>query len=402
MTLDTLPLPPATEPAEPAEPAAPAGPSARPVVTPREAWRKAKLPVLLGVLFLLIGFLYAVTADRARVGRLDPDATEAQGALALATILREHGVEVVRVDAPTGAADTTVFVPAPDLTHELRPGALRSARLARSLVVAEPSEVPLELMDVDVSAGGPPMEDEVVDPGCAHPDAAAAGDALMGGVPLASGESSTVCYADRGDAFFVELTDGARRITVLGSGSFMTNQHLDDDGNAALAMRLLTRHPRLEWVYPRTSERSYGDRPASIFDLLPHRVVVLAAQLLVVVLLLALWRARRLGPVVVEPLPVVVRAAEAVEGRARLYEGAHARGQAATALQAGLRDRLVRVLGLTPDASPETMVAAITARTGRDAVSVGTLLYGPPPADDESLVRLAADLDQLDNEVRAL
>ena len=39
-------------------------------------------------------------------------------------------------------------------------------------------------------------------------------------------EIATACYADRGDATFVDMEDGGRRVTLLGSGSFMTNEHL--------------------------------------------------------------------------------------------------------------------------------------------------------------------------------
>jgi hypothetical protein len=212
---------------------------------------------------------------------------------------------------------------------------------------------------------------------------------------------ATGCYPLGRLASFVEVSRDGRRVTLLGSGSFMTNDRLGDAGNAALALRLLTRHPTLEWVYPRAAPPA-GEEGRSLTSLLPHRLYVLLAELGVAALLVALWRGRRLGPVVVEPLPVVVRAAEAVEGRARLYESAAARGRAADALRAGLRDRLVRALGLAPDAPRETLVAAVTARAARDAAAVDTLLYGPPPADDEALVRLAADLDRLDTEVRAL
>ena len=47
------------------------------------------------------------------------------------------------------------------------------------------------------------------------------------------------------------------------------------------------------------------------------------------------WRGRRFGPLVVENLPVVVRAGETREGRARLYQRSSARLRAADALRIG-------------------------------------------------------------------
>jgi hypothetical protein len=101
--------------------------------------------------------------------------------------------------------------------------------------------------------------------------------------------------------------------------------------------------------------------------------------------------------VVAEPLPVVVRAAEAVEGRSRLYRAARARGTAADALRAGTRDRVVRRLGLSVDTGRAGVVDAVSWRTGRDPAEVDALLYGAAPGEDAALVRLADDLSALEH-----
>ena len=106
-------------------------------------------------------------------------------------------------------------------------------------------------------------------------------------------------------------------------------------------------------------------------------------QLFVALVVLALWRARRLGAVVTEPLPVVVRAAEAVEGRSRLYQASRSRGTAGEALRAGARDRLARRLGLGPETSRQGMVAAVAALPRPTPPPLPPLLYvAPPPTND--------------------
>jgi hypothetical protein len=100
--------------------------------------------------------------------------------------------------------------------------------------------------------------------------------------------------------------------------------------------------------------------------------------------------------VVTEPLPVVVRAAEAVEGRSRLYRAAGARGPAAEALRAATVDRLVRRVGAAPGGDPGGLVALVVERTGDDPATVHALLYGGAPEDDAALVRLADDLHVLE------
>ena len=120
----------------------------------------------------------------------------------------------------------------------------------------------------------------------------------------------------------------------------------------------------------------------------------MAVQLAIVVVLLALWRMRRLGPLVTEPLPVVVRACETVEGHGRLYRSRRARDRAAAALRGAALGRIVTRLGL-----PRQELAS---RTGRDSGEIRAVLFGPVPADEAALVRLAADLDALEGQVLTL
>ena len=97
------------------------------------------------------------------------------------------------------------------------------------------------------------------------------------------------------------------------------------------------------WLLPGAD--AAGSGPASVWDLFPDGAYRAFWWLVAVGVLVVLWRARRLGGVVAEPLPVVVRAAEVVEGHGRLYRRAGARDRAAAALRAAGRDRLAARLG---------------------------------------------------------
>ena len=187
---------------------------------------------------------------------------------------------------------------------------------------------------------------------------------------------------------------------LLGDGTPLTNDRLDERGNAALALGLLGERPGgVLWLVPRPG-RPVQDE-TSLTDLLPDGLLLGAVQLLVALAVLALWRARRLGRVVTEPLPVVVRAAEAVEGRSRLYRAAGARGPAAEALRAATAERLARRLGAPAGVDPAGLVALVVDRTGDDPAVVQALLYGGAPADDAALVRLADDLHALETALQS-
>jgi hypothetical protein len=111
-----------------------------------------------------------------------------------------------------------------------------------------------------------------------------------------------------------------------------------------------------------------------------------------------IWRGRRLGPLVAEKLPVVVRSNETMEGRARLYERARAREHALDALRIGTIGRLATVCGLPRRASVDEVIDAVVGLTGRDEVEVTALLLERVPSSDAELVRLSDDLLALETE----
>lgn len=370
----------------------------------RTLWRRFRV-----VVFVLLGILVVATAiglaqTRGVGGRLDPRSVDSVGSRALATLLDERGVRVDRRTDPAGlAADpsggTVVLVGFPDLLGDDALGPLGEMAVG-TLVLVSPGDDVLGIAAAGVERSGT-IPVRTRSPGCSEPGANAAGDAVIGGATYTTAEG-TSCY--RGDgadgALVTGRTRGGAELVVLGTGLPLTNEQLADEGNAALALNLLGGDgsaSELRWLVP--SPGGAADEDGSLSSILPDWVGPALLQLLFAGLLLALWRGRRLGPPVTEPLPVVVRAAEAVEGRARLYRRAQARDKAAEALRSGALARLVPRLGIEPGAGgeppPEAVVAAVATRSGRPDAEVHAVLFGPPPTDDAGLVRLAETLDSM-------
>lgn len=364
--------------------------------TGRALWQRARGPLIALLVLLLASVGYAALRSTRSAGTLDPRSYAPDGARAAATLLSGRGVQVQVVgDLPAlqaavqGAAGT-VLVPEPaDLTDD-ELGQL--GRLRAPVVVVGAGAAQLGALGVPVSAEA--VDVVVRRPACELAAATAAGTALTGGEAYLAepGIDSVGCYATGGQA--TVLTLPGRGLTLVGAPDPLTNDRLGQDGNAALTLGLLGGARRVLWLLPDPG-RALPSGQRSVRDLLPAGVLLGALQLVVAVVLLALWRARRLGRVVAEPLPVVVRAAEAVEARGRLYRAAGARGTAAGALRAGARDRLARRLGLPPEPDRTALVVTLAERLGRDPQEVDALLYGAPPADDAALVRLAGALDRL-------
>jgi hypothetical protein len=118
-------------------------------------------------------------------------------------------------------------------------------------------------------------------------------------------------------------------------------------------------------------------------------------MLIVLGLIVALWRGRRLGPVVVEPLPVVVRSAELVEGHGRLYERGRAGAEVAAALREGARTRLAARFGLPSTATSAQVAYAVELHSHISAAALVPPRDEPPPTV-VTLVALAAELDELE------
>jgi Domain of unknown function (DUF4350) len=363
----------------------------------RRTWRWVALALI--VITAVATVTAWLTAPRAG-GRMDPTATSADGAHALVSLLRDQGVDVVVADTAEDArraarADTLLLIAQTAyLIDDDQLSSLAAAPGDRLLI--EPTSNTREALAPQVrSATSAGFGGE---PDCDLREAQRAGT-----VNLGAGESFRATWVDRpvtrcyGGAL-VRYRSVAGTVTVVGASGFMTNSGLLHEGNAALAMNLAGGRPRLVWYAPQRFEVEHVGA-ATIFDLIPDRVTWIFWQLWLVVGLVALWKARRLGPLVAEQLPVVVRASETVEGRGRLYRSRRARDRAAAALRTATLQRLGPRLGLSSQTTPSALAGAVAARAGGDPAAVHHTLYGPAPTTDADLVALANALDDIERQV---
>lgn len=405
------PIAPPTQPAQAPSPYATLDP-ASPVLgdgtttrsRARSRWRAARGPVAVVLVLVLVGLLAAVLKPRTSTVAYAPDNPTGAGGRALAEILRGQGVDVDFVQASAaavaqaGPGDTLLVVG----TFTLNGDQVRAlAATEADLVLVDPEHADLQefsdgaIRTADGATTGPSEAD------CTDPDAQAAERIASGGSGLIASSADVVtCFPtdDGTAAAYAVLDDGRRRLTVLDDAGLLTNERLGDDGNAALMLRALGHNEHLVWYIPTWTDTG-EPVPAGSGRLLPAWTGPLTAQLLLVVVALALWRGRALGRIVTEPLPVTVRAAETTLGRGRLYRRSRSRGHAAAALRAGTARRAAARLGLPRSAGAADVIDALARATGHSTEQVAGLLYGPPPIDDAGLLQLARQLDKLESEV---
>lgn len=372
------------------------------VVAPplRQRLRGARWVVLALLVIVGLALLTTYLTTPTPGGRMEATSTSADGARALVTLVREQGVDVVEapdiaaVEAAAGPDTLIVVVQTYFLVDEdiLQ----RLAALPGNRLVVQPISRTREALAPEIERSGSTTYGDDA-PGCDLREATRAGTVQFGisdAYEAAGDVAVTRCYGGA----LVRYTDDGRVITVVGSADFMTNGGLLKQGNAALAMNLVGTNPRVIWYAPQHLEGE-SDGAASIFDLIPDRVNWIVWQFGLVVVLLAFWKGRRVGPLVAEKIPVVVRASETVEGLGRLYRSTRSRDRAADALRTATLQRMVPRLGLGRGADSTAIVQSVAERCGLPPQQVAHTLFGPPPADDSHLVNLARELDNLERQV---
>lgn len=367
---------------------------------------------------------------------LEPGSAAPVGSRELAGRLAAGNVTVDRVgDSPRAvdtarAGGTTVLVTAPDFVRPGMLGALLSLPVGDRVVLVDPSPAVLDAQGLPVRRTGSRFTTGVRGSGCPLPGPAA----TLGSAYAVDGGSR--CF----DGGLVRLPGvGRPEVLVVGAADVFRNDRQAEHRNAALAGALVGDHARLVWLslhrpetepeptgqvpppppaptedrptgtaspssepFPSGSAGGGGDQradsnspPNPLWAAFPPWVWAIVAQALLAAVLFALWRARRLGTPVAEPLPVVVPAAETVRGRARLYHRAHARGVALAALRTGALRRLAPLLdGVGPDDRMAT-VARLAEGSGWETERVWAVLYGPEPETDDELRTAVDDLDEL-------
>ncbi|RWZ68551.1 DUF4350 domain-containing protein [Labedella populi] len=380
------------------------------VITPRvrTRLRRALFWIVMAAFGLLVvAVVYSLAgAGSPAAPPLDPTSANPDGGKAVAEVLAAEGVDVVTAYSATeaiGALDAvadggaTLFVV--DNVY-LDPARLEDLRAsAARVVVVAPSFQTLQELSPDVRLAGSATGDGV-DAECGDAVMARAERATVENTYRIDGDASG-CFPVGDDRFGVVSVPGEIPVTIVGSPAVFANGSVTEHGNAALALGLLGQATDLVWYVPGLADVE-ADAPPTIGELTPGWVVPSLLLVLVATIAAGIWRGRRFGPLVVEPLPVTVRAGETMEGRARLYQRTSARTRALDALRIGSVERIASLLALSRHADVDAVAAAAASLTGRTGAEVRAVLVEAVPRSDADLVALSDALTTLETQIRTL
>lgn len=378
------------------------------VLTPtaRRLLRRSLFWIVIATIILLLALVSVAISDSTKsaesLSATNPGPT---GAKALVEVLRHEGVRVTVTDS---LAETREAVRDPDHTtillydrdYFLDDDQVQSALdLASNIVVLDPTYVMLDSISPDLAPAG--YVDGTLTADCTV-DAAEAAEEITGsgsGFRVIGDDADLeTCFGSGDDVYsLVRVDSGSTTYTVLGASDALTNGVILENGNAALGLNLLGETDDLIWYVPGSDDLAGGAPTAG--ELSPPWVLPVTLLFYLTLITAALWRGRRLGPLIVENLPVTVRASETMHGRARLYEKANARQHTLDSLRIGTVDRLAKACGLPTLATVEEVIAASAAIAAMDPHEVRRLLIDGHPASDRELVHLSDDLLTLEERV---
>jgi hypothetical protein len=327
------------------------------------------------------------------------------GSMAVAEVLKRQGVSVVETHtlvatraAVSSPASTTLLLFDPD-GHLDAADLGQATALSENVVLVSPGFRQLRAVVPELALAG--KADATLSAGCTLAAATKAGTVAGGGTAyrlVGDAADPVLCFGSGKNAFsLIQVRQASTTITVLGAQNALTNEQVSERGNAALALNLLGSDQKLVWYLPSTADESSAI--PTIAELTPPWVSAAALLAFCVAIAAAFWRGRRLGPLVVENLPVTVRASETMEGRARLYQRSSARLHALDSLRIGSLDRLGTLCGLPRSASVDDVIAAVAGLTAADSRRIRDILVDSIPASDRELLRFSDELQRLEQAV---
>lgn len=388
--------------------------------------RSAALWVIAAILLLLAGIVTVLVRGGENTATLHYESTGEDGGHAFVEVLRDHGRDVTTTERyldAAGAVDAggTVLIYADGyaLTEEAMTDLSDRARESGAhLVLIDPQysvETWTDALLFDMLSSGD-QQASTLAPGCSATVPSTAGTVTNPGIgeeyfaTVSEPQDSVFCYsADPDDpaphGMFASVPHGEGTLTVL-SQEWLMNSTIHLEGHMSLTAGVLTPADPITYYYPVERDQPRADDDTSpggnAVWLFPQWAVALLLWSVPVVVVALLVYGRRMGPLAIEPLPVVVPAAETVRGRSALLQRAGGRAEALRDLRAAALVRLGRRLALPPDTPAAEVSARAAAAAGLDPAWTEEVLLTEVPHDDPSLIRIAIDITTIESEVHPL
>ncbi|MFZ2502375.1 MAG: DUF4350 domain-containing protein, partial [Nocardioides sp.] len=270
--------------------------------------RRHRAALLIGAALVATVAVGVLTTDRSGArDPLDPAGTDLAGAGALASVLADHGVNVDTVRSADALGEsaidqqTTVVVTSADALGVSTIRRLRTDAGSGHLVLIDPTPLLAREFELDGpfnAMGGERTGD--------------CDDSRFSDLKMLAGEATEYggameCFPGPQGGLLTQLADGT---LILGAGEVLSNNGIVYADHAAIGLRLLGQRPHLVWYVPDPADLVGSDAGQTLGSILPRWLRPALVLVAIAVFAQILWRGRRLGALLIEPLTVSVKAIE--------------------------------------------------------------------------------------------
>ena len=370
--------------------------------------------VVLVVLLWLAVMIWLTFQPERTEGSLGIDDKTTHGAAGITSVLEDQGIAVrpaqsmsqLRAELDRHPDATVVFHDKNSAMHTAsytRLDELAGLVPPDQRVFAGVSEPQLgHLVEgVEDITGVPAVEHTDAEDSCQLQAAEEAGDIASVRSGVALDNNAQGCFivdADGAQSYaYAQTADGS---IIFADWQMLSNAGLYDNGTATLATWALGRADTVIWFQPDFSLDPDRDGELSPVQL-PDWVRMSIVWAVIVTGIALFYIGRRSGPVITEPLPAEVSAAETTVGRGRMYAKAQHYTHAVSILQHASLARLARLLQLGNETRQQAILAEASKQLHRP-VSELQQLYTPPAQrlTAQQFVIWAQQLQHLEQQVR--
>lgn len=370
----------------------------------RRWWRIALVAAIVIGAALLLGRSGQAVGSTAAY---HPNNPTAGGSQAIARVLAARGVEVIVAEgegallhAPIDGDTTVVVTNTSDLREDTVASLIHAAGKAERLVLVRPERRVVRAIAPTVSMEEAPHGQDALISTCDTADVHRDDRLTRSQSQYRDSRAVSSCFVNDGYAVYLTTSAaGLSDLVLIGSTDTISNARTAQSDNGAVALRALGHSARVVWYVPDLRDVPPSSA-AQTESFTPRWWGPMLLLLLFTALAAFWWRGRRFGRLVVEPLPVVVRAIETTESRGRMYHKARDSARAGAVLRDASRRRLAAYLGLAKSTPPDLLAEAVASATGRQLNEIRWLLDESLPQTDPALLDLAARLAALEKEIR--
>ena len=346
------------------------------------------------VLLIIVSTSISKSVDTA----YDPNSTAPDGTKAAFLTLQQLGMNVSTGPKITG---NTIIVFRDDFTEKQLDDLAEWVRTGGTLILTDPGSS----LASGKFADAPAAINNRLTPKCSAPWARGVTSVDISGTTspslLEATDGSTGCFPAGTNGFLAVQSDNELGTVVeVFTPEIFTNAEIGKADNAVLLANLVDARKGSS-VSIMTADTSAAPESGNqgLLSLVPSSLEQALIQLMIAVLVLALWKGRRLGRLVTEPQPVELPASSLVLAVGELLQQAGQANGAGKVLRRDLRRRLAQLIGVSSEVPPGVLAQIVSRRTGIDERRLAQALIDAPIGSGESLLALAQTIEDVHREV---